>query len=86
MTCRFRIDSVYDSQGRVYVMTRQEAGSDFGLSGSATLGGIPVEQRIMQPRKIRSDGSPDPSAFVFVLKDSADRAVIEVGSVVDLVE
>ena len=84
MSYRFTIESVFTIRGQVYVMTRYLGDESFTMSGQPTLGSVPIENWITQPRKLKPDGTQDPDVFVFVLKNLTDESKIPVGNTIEL--
>lgn len=84
MGYRFQIEFILKIKGRVYVLTHYLGKEAFTLSCSSTLGGVPLECWLAQPRKIKPSGTLDTDAFVFALKDGVDETKMQVGQEVEL--
>ncbi len=84
MSHRFHIESTFRIRGHVYVMTRYLSQETFRMSGSPTLGGLPLINWITQPRRLKPDGTQDSDAFLFLLKNKADESRVPVGQEVEL--
>jgi hypothetical protein len=68
----FVIEAVLKSKG--YVLARICASTDFSLTLSATLGGVPIRPVLQQPRALNQSGQPRHDLFAFVLQSSSDIA------------
>jgi hypothetical protein len=86
MPIRMQIEYVAPERLGKYVFARALGSSDFKLTQSSQLGGVPVEMFLSQPRALKEDGSPDLDVFAFVLKHEDDLAKLSVGSEVTLEE
>jgi len=81
---KFKVEFVYKLDQEAYVMARQLEVSNFSLSASSRLEGAPIRPFLSQPRKLRSDGSPDLDVFAFILANRDDMERFWVGQVVEL--
>jgi hypothetical protein len=81
---KFKVEFVYKLDQEAYVMARQLEGGDFSLSASSRLDGAAIRPAVTQPRKLRSDGSPDLEVFAFILANPDDAASFRLGEVIEL--
>lgn len=81
---KFSVEFVYRLGQEAYVMARQLEGGDFSLSASSRLDGAAIRPVVTQPRKLRSDGSPDLEVFAFILANPEDVTSFHVGKVINL--
>ena len=86
MSVRMRIEYVSPERSGHYVFARRLEAKDFRLTASSRLGGIAIEPKLSQPRKLKGDGSVDLEVFAFVLASAADLPRFSVGSEVLLEE
>jgi len=81
---KFKVEFVYKLDKEAYVLARQLEGDGFSLSVSSRLGGASIRPVVTQPRKLRSDGSPDLEVFTFILSHPEDVVCFHEGNVIDL--
>jgi len=81
---RFCVEAFFRRSLDAYVLVRQIDPGDFALADSPMLGNVPIRRWLSQPRKLKSDGSPDFSVFAFVLALGSDADRLHVGDVVEL--
>jgi hypothetical protein len=81
---QFRIEYVSSRGSPVYVLARQLTDGNFILSETPSLSDVPISRHVDQPRKLKSDGALDVTAFAFRLVSPTDAARFFVGQVVEL--
>ena len=82
---RFEIEQILVLDAGVAVLARRQGASDFTITSSSTLGGVPLREHLDIPRKLLPDGSPDLEFFAFQLAHREDASKLAVGQVADLV-
>ena len=81
---QFRIDYISPSGPTPYVFGLQLEAGDFALTPTSRLGGVRVATNLSQPRKLKPDGTPDYSLWVFQTLSGEDLTHFSVGQVVEL--
>lgn len=86
MAIEFEVEHTFSVDGRgVFVAVRLlTSDSAFTLSDTPTLGAIPVERWLDQPRTIKPDGTARTDQFVFKLVRPEDRDAFHPGQRVRL--
>lgn len=79
------VEYVREIQGTCYVFVRVPP-NNFVLTDVSTLAGVPIRKWVVQPRKLKEDGTQDKDVFVFALQNARDACKVSVGSVAELVE
>lgn len=69
-----------------YVFARQTAPGDFMLGEGASLGGIPIEPHVTQPRATIPGGTLRSDVFAFVPVEPNATAQLSIGQMVTLKE
>jgi len=69
-----------------YLIARQLEPGNFSLSEKSRLGGIRIRTSVSCPRKLKPDGTPDLTFFLFTLMDANEIALMAVGKIVELGE
>jgi hypothetical protein len=81
----FQIESVFQADGRAYVIARLlDPAARFDVSPDATLGGFPVERWLDLPRALDANGQQRIDLFGFCLKSATDLDRLEIGQRVEL--
>jgi hypothetical protein len=80
----FKIESLYNAGAHNYVLVSQVGSGNFTLLDDSFLGGVAILSWVDRPRKLKSDGSLDLSAYVFCFKPGVDYSVLSVGDLVEL--
>lgn len=78
------IEQVLVTSGKAYAFVRFQEGKDLTLTEKATLAGLPIEQWLDQPRKLKADGSLGTGLFVLALRFVGDAGKLAAGSSVEL--
>jgi hypothetical protein len=81
---KFRVEYIGTLQDTAQVVARQIDLGNFVVGDRASLGGVRIRQWLSQPRKLRSDGTPDLEVFVFSLVTAADGKNFVIDQIVEL--
>lgn len=67
-------------------MLRPVVRQQFTITEKSLLNGIPLENYIDTPRKLKEDGQPDPDVFCVRLKNEQDASKLKKGSIAELTD
>lgn len=82
---KFQVEYIFEYQ-HVYILARSLERQGFSLSATSTLGGVPIQRWVDQPRKLHPDGTPDLDVYAFVLQHNDDKTEFVVNQIVELCE
>ena len=81
---KFKIEYILNLHGKTCLFARQLDKSNFIINEGSTIGGVPLESSLSQPRKLLENGKPDLDIFSLFLKNKNDIDKLKVDQIVEL--